>query len=50
MTSKTAIPENAARVDNVDILLVGSGPTGAVFARTLVNAGKKVVMIDVGEQ
>ncbi|KAH7131258.1 hypothetical protein EDB81DRAFT_696586 [Dactylonectria macrodidyma] len=30
--------------------MVGSGPIGAVFARTLVDAGKKVVMIDIGAQ
>ncbi|KAI0440520.1 pyranose oxidase [Xylaria telfairii] len=38
------------RLDKVDILIVGSGPIGAVFARTLVSAGKSVVMIDVGNQ
>ncbi|KAF0323662.1 hypothetical protein GQ607_009108 [Colletotrichum asianum] len=38
------------RLDEVDVLLVGSGPIGAVFARKLVEAGRNVVMIDVGEQ
>lgn len=38
------------RLDKVDTLIVGSGPIGAVFARTLVSAGKSVVMIDVGNQ
>ncbi|KAF4913613.1 Pyranose 2-oxidase [Colletotrichum viniferum] len=36
------------RLDEVDVLLVGSGPIGAVFARKLVEAGRNVVMIDVG--
>ncbi|GAW25453.1 putative pyranose 2-oxidase [Rosellinia necatrix] len=37
-------------LEEVEILIVGSGPIGAVFARTLVSAGRSVVMIDIGNQ
>ncbi|KAH6889472.1 hypothetical protein B0T10DRAFT_404819 [Thelonectria olida] len=39
-----------APVKEVDVLIVGSGPIGAVFARTLVEGGRKVLMVDIGEQ
>jgi choline dehydrogenase-like flavoprotein len=38
------------RTEQVDILIVGSGPIGATFAQRLVSAGRRVLMIDIGEQ
>ncbi|KXH61283.1 hypothetical protein CSAL01_06598 [Colletotrichum salicis] len=38
------------RLEEADVLVVGSGPIGAVFSRTLVENGRKVLMIDVGNQ
>jgi pyranose oxidase len=32
----------------VDALIVGSGPIGATYARKLVEAGKRVLMVDIG--
>src|SRR3954447_2700974 len=33
-----------------DVLLVGSGPIGCGFARTLVEGGRRVLMVDAGAQ
>lgn len=35
-----------------DVLIVGSGPIGVVYARTIIDADKsiKVLMVDTGEQ
>lgn len=34
--------------NNIDFIVVGSGPSGAMAAETLITEGKKVLMIDVG--
>ncbi|KAI0895300.1 hypothetical protein F4806DRAFT_503238 [Annulohypoxylon nitens] len=59
LPGKGPIPAWTERVDALrrhgkekkpDVLIVGSGPIGAVYARTLAKKGVKVMMIDMGEQ
>ncbi len=38
------------QISRPDVLIVGSGPIGAAYARFLVAAGRKVTMIDIGTQ
>ncbi|KAH1400983.1 hypothetical protein KXX64_001846, partial [Aspergillus fumigatus] len=40
------------RALEADVLIVGSGPIGAVYARTIIDADKSinVLMVDMGEQ
>ena len=33
-----------------EYIVVGSGPSGAMAAKTLVDEGKSVTMLDVGEK
>jgi heterodisulfide reductase subunit A-like polyferredoxin len=37
-------------VIDTDILVVGSGPIGATYARKLVDAGFRVYMVEIGSQ
>jgi hypothetical protein len=45
-------PAHAQLPNKVDVLIVGSGPVGATFARMLVEGEptKKILMVDLGAQ
>ncbi|KAI1774533.1 hypothetical protein F4818DRAFT_442033 [Hypoxylon cercidicola] len=47
---RTKILKDQGRTKKTDVLIVGSGPIGAVYARTLVDNHVQVLMIDMGEQ
>ncbi|KAF3023517.1 hypothetical protein E8E14_007863 [Neopestalotiopsis sp. 37M] len=48
MTS-TYVPDDAPVIET-EVLIVGSGPVGATYARKLVDAGIEVLMVEIGAQ
>lgn len=49
-TTDTDKPQSQPSVIECDVLIAGSGPIGATYARALFNAGLRVYMVDVGDQ
>ncbi len=43
---------NGQRTSSTNVLIIGSGPIGAVYARTVINADPNinVLMVEMGEQ
>src|SRR5680860_1664066 len=44
----STMPSQSTQDMTVDVLIVGSGPVGATYARKLVEAGRAVYMVDAG--
>lgn len=49
MTYDKDLPKEAPVIET-EVLVVGSGPVGATYARKLVEAGVKVLMVEMGAQ
>ena len=45
-----ATVDETTNVLETEVLVVGSGPIGATYTRKLVDAGIKVLLVDIGEQ
>ena len=52
VSRRYAMPQPKKETPRVDVLIMGSGPVGATFARMLVegNPAKKILMVDLGAQ
>ena len=50
MAPTTAQSSNGSKIYTTQVLIVGSGPVGATYARKLVQAGIETLMIEIGSQ